>query len=48
MHGGKVYRESTVITPDVEAFRKIAQEKVWPQYQKEYPDLWDEIVATKV
>src|SRR5437763_1780331 len=38
----------TVNTADVEAFRKIAQEKVWPAYQKEYPDLWDEIVATKV
>ena len=38
----------TVNTADVEAFRKIAQEKVWPQYQKEYFELWDEIVATKV
>jgi tripartite ATP-independent transporter DctP family solute receptor len=38
----------TVNTADVEAFRKIAQEKVWPQYQKEYPEIWDEIVATKV
>jgi TRAP-type transport system periplasmic protein len=37
----------TVNTADVEAFRKIAQEKVWPQYQKEYSELWDEIVATK-
>jgi tripartite ATP-independent transporter DctP family solute receptor len=38
----------TVNTADVDAFRKIAQDKVWPQYQKEYTDLWDEIVATKV
>jgi tripartite ATP-independent transporter DctP family solute receptor len=38
----------TVNNADVEAFRKIAQEKVWPQYQKEYPDIWEEIVATKV
>lgn len=38
----------TVNIADVEAFRKVAQEKVWPQYQKEYSDLWDEIVATKV
>jgi TRAP-type C4-dicarboxylate transport system substrate-binding protein len=38
----------TVNTADVEAFRKIAQEKVWPQYQREYSDIWDEIVATKV
>jgi tripartite ATP-independent transporter DctP family solute receptor len=38
----------TVNTADVEAFRKIAQEKVWPAYQKEYAEIWDEIVATKV
>jgi len=38
----------TVNTADVEAFRKIAQEKVWSQYQKEYSEIWDEIVATKV
>jgi tripartite ATP-independent transporter DctP family solute receptor len=38
----------TVNTADVESFRKVAQEKVWPQYQKEYSDLWDEIVATRV
>ncbi len=37
-----------VNTADVDAFRKIAQEKVWPAYQKEYPDIWEEIVATKV
>jgi tripartite ATP-independent transporter DctP family solute receptor len=38
----------TVNSADVEAFRKIAQEKVWPAYQKEYSEIWDEIVATKV
>jgi tripartite ATP-independent transporter DctP family solute receptor len=38
----------TVNTADVEAFRKLAQEKVWPVYQKEYSDIWEEIVATKV
>src|ERR1700730_5050555 len=38
----------TVNTADAEAFRKLAQKKVWPQYQKEYSELWDEIVATKV
>ena len=32
----------------VEAFRKIAQEKVWPVYQKQYSELWEQIVATKV
>jgi tripartite ATP-independent transporter DctP family solute receptor len=33
---------------DVEAFRKLAQAKVWPTYQKQFPELWEEIVATKV
>ena len=33
---------------DVEAFRRFAQDKVWPAYQKEYADIWEEIVATKV
>jgi tripartite ATP-independent transporter DctP family solute receptor len=36
-----------VNAPDLAAFRKIAEEKVWPQYKKEYADLWDKIVATK-
>ena len=32
---------------DVTAFRKVAEEKVWPQYQKQYAELWDRIVNTK-
>ena len=32
---------------DVAAFRKIAEEKIWPQYQKQYAELWDRIVNTK-
>ena len=32
---------------DVEAFRKRAQEKVWPAYKQQFPELWEEIVATK-
>src|SRR6185369_10269274 len=32
----------TVNSADVEAFRKIAQDKVWPAYQKEYAEIWDE------
>jgi tripartite ATP-independent transporter DctP family solute receptor len=36
-----------VNTADVDAFRKIAQEKVWPAYQKQFPELWDEIVRTE-
>jgi TRAP-type transport system periplasmic protein len=33
---------------DLPAFRKIAQAKVWPVYQKQFPEMWQEIVATKV
>jgi TRAP-type transport system periplasmic protein len=33
---------------DVEAFRKLAQRKVWPTYQKQFPEMWEQIVATKV
>jgi tripartite ATP-independent transporter DctP family solute receptor len=36
-----------VNTADVDAFRKLAQERVWPGYQKQYPELWDEIVRTE-
>ena len=32
---------------DVGAFRKLAEEKVWPAYQKQYAELWDRIVNTK-
>ena len=32
---------------DVPAFRKIAEERVWPQYQKQYAELWERIVGTK-
>lgn len=31
---------------DLDAFRKVAQEKIWPAYQKQYPELWDQIVKT--
>lgn len=33
---------------DVDAFRKVAQDKVWPAYKAQFPELWEEIVATKV
>ena len=32
---------------DVEGFRKRAQETVWPAYKQQFPELWEEIVATK-
>jgi tripartite ATP-independent transporter DctP family solute receptor len=38
----------TVNAANVDAFRKIAQERVWPAYQKQFPELWEEIIATKV
>ena len=41
-------KDMTVNEADVAAFRKLAEEKVWPGYQKQYPEMWEEIVATKV
>ena len=38
----------TVNTANVEAFRKLAQDKVWPTYKQQFPELWEEIVVTKV
>ena len=32
----------------VGAFRKVAEEKVWPAYKAQFPEMWEEIVATKV
>jgi tripartite ATP-independent transporter DctP family solute receptor len=32
---------------DVDAFRKIAQEKIWPAYQKQFPDMWEQITKTQ-
>ena len=33
---------------DVPAFRKLAQEKIWPEYRSQHIELWDTITATKV
>ena len=38
----------TINTADVEAFRRLAQDKVWPAYKAQFPEMWEEIVATKV
>jgi len=35
----------TVNVPDREPFRKLAREKVWPAYQKQYAELWEQITA---
>ncbi len=36
-----------VVAPDLAPFRKIAEEKIWPQYKQEYSQFWDKIVGTK-
>ena len=41
-------RGMTVNVPNREPFEKLAREKVWPNYQKNYSELWDLIVASKV
>jgi len=33
---------------DVEAFRKLAEQKVWPAYKQQFPEMWEAIVSTKV
>jgi TRAP-type C4-dicarboxylate transport system substrate-binding protein len=37
----------TVVQGNVEAFRKVAQEKIWPNYKAQYGALWEEIVGVK-
>jgi len=37
----------TVNAADVDAFRKVAQTKIWPAYQKQYSGLWEEIESAK-
>jgi tripartite ATP-independent transporter DctP family solute receptor len=37
----------TVNMPDREPFIRLAREKVWPAYQKQYGELWDLIASTK-
>jgi TRAP-type C4-dicarboxylate transport system substrate-binding protein len=38
----------TVVEADVDAFRKVAQAKIWPAYKGQYGALWDEIEGFKV
>jgi TRAP-type transport system periplasmic protein len=33
---------------DVDAFRKLAEQKVWPAHKQQFPEMWDAIVSTKV
>ena len=32
---------------DVASFRRVAEEKIWPQYKHQYGELWDRIAAAK-
>ena len=41
-------RGMIVNSPNRDPFRKVAMEKVWPNYQKQYAKLWDQITAVKV
>ena len=36
-----------VNSADVEAFRKVAQEKIWPAYEKQFSGMWEEIVKSQ-
>jgi tripartite ATP-independent transporter DctP family solute receptor len=40
-------RGMKVNAADVASFRRVAEEKIWPQYKQQYAELWDKIVATK-
>ncbi len=37
----------TVNAANVDAFRKVAEEKVWPAYQKQYSEMWEQVVKTQ-
>ncbi len=37
----------TVNQADLAAFRKVAEQTIWPEYKKQYPEMWDKIVNTK-
>jgi len=32
---------------DIASFRKVAEEKIWPQYKQQYGEMWDKIVSAK-
>ena len=37
----------TVNTADLDAFRRVAEERIWPEYQKQHPEMWDAITKTQ-
>jgi TRAP-type C4-dicarboxylate transport system substrate-binding protein len=40
-------RGMKVNAADVASFRKLAEEKIWPQYKQQYGEIWDRIVSVK-
>ena len=36
-----------VVEANVEAFRKVAQDKIWPAYKQQYAGLWDQVATFK-
>jgi tripartite ATP-independent transporter DctP family solute receptor len=37
----------TVVQGNIEAFRKVAQEKIWPNYKTQYGGMWEEVAGFK-
>jgi TRAP-type transport system periplasmic protein len=40
-------RGMKVNAADVPTFRKMAEDKIWPQYKQQYGEMWDRIVSAK-
>ena len=40
-------RGMTVNQPDPAPFMELAKQKLWPQYEKQYSGLWDQIASTR-
>jgi len=40
-------RGMKVNAADVPTFRKVAEERIWPQYKQQYGEMWDRIVSAK-
>ena len=40
-------KADVVVEADVDAFRKVAQAKIWPAYKSQFGGLWDQIADFK-
>jgi tripartite ATP-independent transporter DctP family solute receptor len=40
-------RGMKVNAADVASFRRLAEEKIWPQYKQQYGELWDKVASVK-